>query len=137
MNHSHLRTRARYWWDDSVCKISSKSDYPLKSYRVYGRTDTLIDSIVYSLFEYTKTLLWPKKFRQFDQNQSVGNYFLLFEVHITLGFKSEVSTFIRNLITKIILIINVVTSDLNPSVMCTSKSKKLLTTDWFWSNCLK
>ena len=29
-------------------------------------------------------------FRQFDQNQSVVNYFSLFEVHITLGFKSEV-----------------------------------------------
>ncbi len=34
-------------------------------------------------------------FRQFDQNQSVVNYFLLFEVHITLGFKSEVTTFIN------------------------------------------
>jgi hypothetical protein len=33
-------------------------------------------------------------FRQFDQNQSVVNYFLLFEVHITLGFKYEVTAFI-------------------------------------------
>jgi hypothetical protein len=36
-------------------------------------------------------------FRQFDQNQSVVNYFLFFEVHITLGFKSEVNTFISSL----------------------------------------
>jgi hypothetical protein len=33
-------------------------------------------------------------FRQLDQNQSVVNYFILFEVHITLGFKSEVTSFI-------------------------------------------
>jgi hypothetical protein len=32
-------------------------------------------------------------FIQFDQNQSVVNYFLLFDVHITLGFESDVSTF--------------------------------------------
>jgi hypothetical protein len=53
-NHSHLRTRPGYWWDNSVCKISSQSDEPLKSYRVNGRPDTLTDSIVYPLFEYTK-----------------------------------------------------------------------------------
>ncbi len=33
-------------------------------------------------------------FRQFDQDQSVVNYLLLFEVHMKLGFKSEVATFI-------------------------------------------
>ena len=33
-------------------------------------------------------------FRQVDQNQSVGNYVPLFEVHITLEFEFEVSTFI-------------------------------------------
>jgi hypothetical protein len=38
-----------------------------------------------------RTLL-VDSFRQFDQNQSVGNCVSLFEVHITLGFKSEVST---------------------------------------------
>ena len=40
-------------------KISAQSDVIVKSYRVYGRpagrTATLTDSIVYSLFEYTKT----------------------------------------------------------------------------------
>ena len=36
-------------------KISAESDVIVKSYRVYGRSDTLTDSRVYSLFEYTKT----------------------------------------------------------------------------------
>jgi len=35
-------------------KISAQSDVVVKSYRVNGRTDTLTDSIVYSLFEYKK-----------------------------------------------------------------------------------
>lgn len=34
-------------------------------------------------------------FGQFHQNQSAGYYVSLFEVHITFGFKSEVSTFIN------------------------------------------
>ncbi len=55
---SHLRTRPRYWWDNSAHKISAHSNRIVKSYRVNGRTagrtDTLTDSIVYSLFEYTK-----------------------------------------------------------------------------------
>ncbi len=33
------------------------------------------------------------RFRQFDLNKSLDNYVPLFEVHITLGFKSEVTTF--------------------------------------------
>jgi hypothetical protein len=33
-------------------------------------------------------------FRQFHQNQPVVNYFYFSSVHITLGFQSEVSTFI-------------------------------------------
>ena len=58
---------------------------------------------VFSILHCPKTMknsciltLLVDSFRQFDQNQSVVNYFLLFEVHITLGFKSEVSIFILN-----------------------------------------
>jgi hypothetical protein len=54
-----------------------------------------------SIPQYPKTMknsriltLLVDSFRQFDQNQPVVNYFLLFEVHRTLGFKSEVTTFI-------------------------------------------
>ncbi len=36
-------------------KVSAQSNVIVKSHRVNGRTDTLTDSIVYSLFEYTKT----------------------------------------------------------------------------------
>ena len=40
-------------------KISVQSNVIVKSYRVNGRPDTLTDSRVYSLFEYTKrTNLW-------------------------------------------------------------------------------
>ncbi len=35
-------------------KISGRLDEPFVSYRVNGRTDTLTDFRVYSLFEYTK-----------------------------------------------------------------------------------
>ncbi len=40
---SHLRTRPRYWWDKAVQKNSRQSLTFLKSYRINGRTDTLID----------------------------------------------------------------------------------------------
>jgi hypothetical protein len=33
-------------------------------------------------------------FRQFDENQSLVNYFYFSSVHITHGFKSEVTSFI-------------------------------------------
>ena len=38
-------------------KISAQSDVIGESYRVNGRSDTLIDSRVYSLFEYTKKII--------------------------------------------------------------------------------
>ena len=61
MNHSHLRTRPRYTWDNSMHKnfppiACSFEELSCKrpDGRPDGRTDTLTDSIVYSLFEYTK-----------------------------------------------------------------------------------
>jgi hypothetical protein len=36
-------------------KISSQSVHIFESYRVNGRPDTLTDSIVYELFEHTKS----------------------------------------------------------------------------------
>ena len=56
-NSAHLRTRPRYWWDKAVVKISWRSDEFFGSYRVNGRTATLTDFRVSSLFEYTKSKL--------------------------------------------------------------------------------
>ena len=51
----------------------------------------------FSLLHFSKTIktscrlaLLTGSFRQLDQNQSVDSFVLLFEVHITFGFQSEV-----------------------------------------------
>jgi hypothetical protein len=56
---------------------------------------------VFSILHCSKTMknscivtLLVDSFRQFDPKSICRQLFLLFEVHITLGFKSEVSTFI-------------------------------------------
>jgi hypothetical protein len=41
-----------------------------------------------------KLTLITDSFKQFYQNQSVDSFVLLFEVHITFGFQSEVPTFL-------------------------------------------
>jgi hypothetical protein len=43
-----------------------------------------------------KLTLITDSFRQFYQNQSVASFVLLFEVHITFGFQSEVPTLFQN-----------------------------------------
>ncbi len=52
---------------------------------------------IFSLPHFSKIMknscrltLLTDSFRQFDQNQSVDSFVLLFEVHITFGFQSEV-----------------------------------------------
>jgi hypothetical protein len=45
-----------------------------------------------------KLTLITDSFKQFYQNQSVESFVLLFEVHITFGFQSEVPTLFRFLV---------------------------------------
>ena len=54
-------------------------------------------SKIFSLPHFSKTMnnlckltLLTDSFRQLDQKQSVDSFVLLFEVHITFGFQSEV-----------------------------------------------
>ena len=59
-NHSHLRTRPRYWWDNSKGENSITIGWLLEELsckRPDGRPDILTDSRVYSLFEYTKIVV--------------------------------------------------------------------------------
>ncbi len=46
---------------------------PLKSYRVNGRTDTLTDSIMYSLFEYTNDLDKQKQYCLCESKHIIKN----------------------------------------------------------------
>jgi hypothetical protein len=52
----YLRTRPRYWWDKSVWKNFTTIGLSFEELSC-KRSDTLTDSIVYSLFEYTKNSL--------------------------------------------------------------------------------
>jgi hypothetical protein len=68
-------------------KISAQSDIVMKSYRVYGRADTLTDSRVYSLFEYTKS---RKKFERIsfsliDDLDNIFNYFSFYRLRKRLN----------------------------------------------------
>ena len=63
-------------------KISVQSNVIVKSYRVNGQLDTLIDPRVYSLFEYTKRINLWYSIRDFTMIKN-KNFFLHIPLHAT------------------------------------------------------
>lgn len=73
-------SRRKYWWHQIIQKVSYQSDSPFESYFANGQKGTLIDSIVYELFEYTKKKL--SKINQIFKNKeewSKKNWTIIFD----------------------------------------------------------
>jgi hypothetical protein len=83
---SHLQTRPRYWWDNSVHKISAQSNVIVKSYRINGRTAGRTHwpiLVVYSLFEYTKR---SQNAQKLYPETTVPRYVICLRWLVVLGF---------------------------------------------------